>query len=295
MESTGDKALFSERWESGKAAVQAIRDVALSQGKNAVVVTRGGTFRRMECDSQSTGCKWFVTLAHLRGAAGPGDWHVTNILLEHQNCVGVAKPSRDQLVRHAVVRGALAADVSASARTLVTQLRHQVGVAASPHVMYRARDVLMTEMFSEDPTTIQKLPSLLSEFSTMNPGTRMAMERDEKGRFWRAILVLSPSWFAVGQGVYGIDAAHMKHRKYNGVQIILVTRDGNSNNQVVAAALAPVEDYSNYSWFFQHVLSHGIPLTTCPVFSDRNHGLVSAADELNIFNMFCVRHILGNM
>jgi hypothetical protein len=148
-------------------------------------------------------------------------------------------------------------------------------------------------MFSEDPTTIQRLPSLLAEFNKLNPGTRTDIQRDGKGRFRRAIIVLDPRWFVTGQGIYGVDAAHMKHRKYNGVQIILVGRDGNSSNQIAAVALAPVEDYDNYAWFFSHVLGNGFPLTSSPVFSDRNVGLVSVADQLKIFNMFCVRHILG--
>lgn len=96
-----------------------------------------------------------------------------------------------------------------------------------------------------------------------------------------------------GQGVYGVDAGHMKHIKYNGVQIILVSRDGNSNNQIAAVALAPVEDQDNYAWFFGHVLEHGFPLTTSPVVSDRNLGLVSVTEQLKIFSMFCIRHILG--
>ncbi|CEG39276.1 reverse transcriptase [Plasmopara halstedii] len=38
----------------------------------------------------------------------------------------------------------------------------------------------------------------------------------------------------------------------------------------------------------------GFPLTACPVFSDRNVSLVSVAESLGIFYMFCVRHIIGN-
>lgn len=293
MENTTVSSLQTQRWATGKAAVRAIQDVALAQGKKAAVSKRGGTFRLLECNSVSTGCKWYVRLARLRSAAGPGDWHVTNALLDHQNCVGVSKPSRAQLVTNAVIRGSLSADTNASAKTLVTQLRHQSKVSASEHVVYRARDTVLSEMFSEDPTTIQRLPSLLAEFNKLNPGTRTDIQRDGKGRFRRAIIVLDPRWFVTGQGIYGVDAAHMKHRKYNGVQIILVGRDGNSSNQIAAVALAPVEDYDNYAWFFSHVLGNGFPLTSSPVFSDRNVGLVSVADQLKIFNMFCVRHILG--
>ena len=47
---------------------------------------------------------------------------------------------------------------------------------------------------------------------------------------------------------FGVDAAHMKHRKYNGIQIVLASRDGNISNKIAAIALVPVKDYDNYSW-----------------------------------------------
>lgn len=285
--------LKTQRWATGRAAVQAIKDLALAQGKCAVVSNRGGTFRLLQCDSAIIGCEWYVKLARFRNENGPGDWHVTVGNLDHQNCVSTAKPSKTQLVSSSIIRGALSAEPTISTRALVTQLRHQSKVTASQHVMYRAKDSLMAEMFSEDPTTIQLLPSLLSEFKRLNPGTLAEFECDEKGQFRRAIIVLNPQWFIQGQGLYGVDAGHMKHRKYNGVQIILVSRDGNLSNKIAAVALAPVEDYDNYAWFFGHAMQHGLPLTTSPVFSDRNVGLVSVAERLGIFNMFCVRHIIG--
>ena len=81
----------------------------------------------------------------------------------------------------------------------------------------------------------------------------------------------------------------MKHRGYNGVQLILVSRDGNFRNQVAAVALIPVEDYDNYEWFFSRIMDRGFSLRECPVFSDQNLGLISAARTQDICNMFCVR------
>ena len=80
-------------------------------------------------------------------------------------------------------------------------------------------------------------------------------------------MVLNPEWFLPGQG------ADMKHRGYNGVQLILFSRDGNFSNQVAAVALILVEDYDNYEWFFGRIMDRGFSLQECPVFSDRNFGL----------------------
>nr|CCA22154.1 AlNc14C145G7378 [Albugo laibachii Nc14] len=285
-------SLMRERWGSGKDAVQAIKDVALSQRKYAVVPNKGGTYRLFQCDSASTGCEWYVRLARYRDKMGLRDWHVAGCKLEHQNSLGIAKPSRSQLVASSVIRGALSADPATSAKTLVAQLRHQSNISASQHVMYRTKDTRTTEMFSEDPTKIQLLPSLLSEFQRLNPSTLTDFQCDERGRFRRALVVLDPKWFSDGPGLFGVDAAHMKHRKYNGVQIVLVGRDGNLRNKIAAVALVPLEDNDNYTWFFGHIMRHGFSLESSPVFSDRNVGLVSAADNLKIFIMFCIRHII---
>nr|CCA25058.1 conserved hypothetical protein [Albugo laibachii Nc14] len=161
--------------------------------------------------------------------------------------------------------------------------------------MYRTKDTPTTEIFFEDPTKIQLLPSLLSEFQRLNASTLIDFQRDERGQFSRALVVLDPKWFSDGPGLFGVDAAHMKHRKYNGIQIVLVGRDGNLRNTVAAVALVPLEDNDNYAWFFGHIMWHGFSLELSRVFSDRNVGLVSAADNLKIFIMFCIRHIIGNM
>ena len=71
-----------------------------------------------------------------------------------------------------------------------------------------------------------------------------------EGALPAAIVVLNPKWFSNDQGIFGVDGAHMKHRKYNRVQIVLASRDGNFSNKIAAIALVPVEDYDNYSWVF---------------------------------------------
>ena len=47
-------SLMRDRWGSGKAAIQAIKDVALSQGKCAVVPKKGGAYRLLQYGIAST-------------------------------------------------------------------------------------------------------------------------------------------------------------------------------------------------------------------------------------------------
>ena len=100
-----------------------------------------------------------------------------------------------QLVTSSIVRGALSAEPTTSARILVDELRHQPKMTASYHVMYRAMDTINEELFSEDSTKIALLPSLLSKFQRLNPGTLTDLQCDEKGHFSRTIVVLNPKCF----------------------------------------------------------------------------------------------------
>ena len=84
--------------------------------------------------------------------------------LNHQNCISVGKPSTAQLVTSSIFRGDFSAEPTTSARILVDQLCHQAKMTASYHVIYRAKDTIDEELFSEDSTKITLLPSLLSGF-----------------------------------------------------------------------------------------------------------------------------------
>jgi hypothetical protein len=284
--------LKAARWESGKVAVAAVKKVAFLQGKQVKVDKKGGTFRCLVCSS-APACGWFVKLARYRGKTGSGDWHVTTADIEHRNCSSTARPTQKQVAEHPVVRASVTANLTASTLSLVTQLRHQVGVGCSKSMMYRAKQQIHAEVFSEDPMTISLLPSFLTKFQQLNPGVYTEIQRYETGHFRRAIVIIPASPISAGLNLYGVDAAHMKHRKYNGVQIVMVGRDGNLANRVAAVALAPIEDHDNYLLFFERIMAHNYPLTTVPVFTDRHKGIISATTQLGIFNMFCVRHIIG--
>ena len=111
---------------------------------------------------------------------------------------------------------------------------------ASNYVMYRAKYTLNEEMLSEHSTTITLLPSLLSKFQRLTPGTFTKLQRARRGRFYRVIAVLNQNWISSIQGTYGVDVAHVEDRKYNGFQMVSTGRDGNICNKIAAIALVPV-------------------------------------------------------
>ncbi|KAL7681795.1 hypothetical protein Plhal304r1_c054g0139311 [Plasmopara halstedii] len=73
--------------------------------------------------------------------------------------------------------------------------------------MYRAKDCVIAELHNGDPLNFHLFPC------------------DDRGRFSRAIVLHSPSWFTSDPGVYGVDAAYITHRKYKDAQVVMVGRD----------------------------------------------------------------------
>ncbi|KAG6953072.1 hypothetical protein JG688_00012992 [Phytophthora aleatoria] len=133
------------------------------------------------------------------------------------------------------------------------QLQADSKLVCSRSMLYRVKEAVLREVFAEDEKSIEYLLWYLTAFSDRNLGTIANFERNESGNFSRALVALDPAWFS-GQAIFGGDAAHMKYRLYNGVQIVLVARDGNFQNRVAAVALAPIEDHANFlsfsrSWY----------------------------------------------
>ena len=119
--------LAALRWATGKDAVDAVKNVALLQEKHARVGVKGGTFRRLICESAATGCAWSMCLSCQRSKADPGQWHVTDGSIQHQNCMGPSKPTSAQLESNTVVWATISTDPSTFSRDLVTRLRVSAG------------------------------------------------------------------------------------------------------------------------------------------------------------------------
>lgn len=269
----------------------AVQDAALAQGKRAVVAIKGGTYRRYVCSCAS--CNWFVCASRTRSTKHEPLWRVTASCLEHTNCTGIARPTQRQVASDSAFRASVVADGAATASTLTEQMRLQGGVICSSSLVRRAKEDVLKEIYHEDTRSISLLPSYLRSLSALNERVSTELCKDTRGCFERAIVALSAELFSSHQPVFGVDAAHMKHRHYNGVQIVLVARDGNMANKIAAVALAPTENSSVYEWFFGFLLASGYQLSTIPVFCDRHLGILAAAAKLNIRVHFCTRHIVG--
>ena len=292
MEELKDE-LLRQTWGERRDATQHIQDIALKQGKRAVVLKKGGTMSKLACSSPTT-CNWKVNLIKSRRKTG-SYWYVSSANLNHTNCTGVLKPTKRQVVNSETVRAAVLADQGISGGALGHQLQQQESLTCSKDMLWRAKEQILKETTTNDPLSVQLLPSFLSNMALLNPGILTEFQKNEKGEMVRAMIALSPKFSDASQEIYGVDAGHMKHRLYNGVQLLLVGRDGNFFNFIFAVALVPLESEKNYLWFFQKLLNHGFKLREYPIFCDRHKGIIASSVQLGLKTMFCTRNIIGKM
>lgn len=130
--------LMTKSWTASPQMTADVQDLALKQGKRAVVASKGGTFRKYCCASKSL-CSWFINTSLTRHKQKEAAWHVTACSLEHVNCTGVPKSTQRQVAATAVMRSSVAADNAASVSSLSDHLKLQAGFQCHPSMVNRAK------------------------------------------------------------------------------------------------------------------------------------------------------------
>ena len=82
---------------------------------------------------------------------------------------------------------------------------------------------------------------------------------------------------------------------YSGVQMLLVSRDGNMENVKIDVALVPSEDSANYRWFISKVAEAGLNMLQYPIVCDRSTALLPVAGDMGLTLRFCTLHIIRNV
>jgi thiol-disulfide isomerase/thioredoxin len=97
------------------------------------------------------------------------------------------------------------------------------------------------------------------------------------------------------QEMRGLDGAFLKHKGADNIMLILVSRNDNLENIIVAVAICPTEDEDNCVRFMDCCIAAGTGLSSQPDFSDRGSGVIEAAEVRDINLHYCTRYVLGNM
>ncbi|XP_061436690.1 uncharacterized protein LOC133361701 [Lethenteron reissneri] len=282
------KKTFTTRRE----AIHGIQDFALQQGKRAVLDLKrsGGRHVAIVCSS-STPCSFKVKLTKLTGERR--GFRVSALCTDHHGCTGTAKITQRQVEVNTTARSAFRANPRTSAPTVIAQVADIARVIVPTRMMYRAKDTCIAANESAAHAGFEFINSLVETFGKLN--ATICSVREDAGIFWGAFICnpiarsLQPSL----QRVVGIDGSHMKARAYNGTMLVLVGRDGNNRNVLLAVALVPSETAAAYDWFLNCCTTNDIELDGTPVFCDRGTGIL-ASDWKDLMLIHCTRHLICN-
>lgn len=154
------------RFKDSKSAFYAVQDYALYHNKQVKVARRGGKHRKMVCASTEP-CPFFVQL-YLHNSKTDHTWYVSSADLTHSaECTSTAKPTQRQLVESSSFQQALAAAPNGTASQLLQQLKGRTNL----RTIYRAKQIMKKEHLTQVGSSYRKIPSLLRNFSELNPGS----------------------------------------------------------------------------------------------------------------------------
>ena len=183
-------------------------------------------------------------------------WGLTaGSFMAHTDCSGVAKPTTAELLMLKTSHVAVAANKGIKAQELLHQWTANDHVMVKQHTAYRVKDRITREADSTYELDHQRIMPYLLELQRLNPGTAIDFKREpdpQNPAFLRYFYSLGAVTAIVTHScisVTQLDAAHMKHRMYNGVVMVLEGADGDGKNVILAVGLAPKENEDNYNWF----------------------------------------------
>jgi hypothetical protein len=155
------------------------------------------------------------------------DWGLTDLsFLEHQDCGGMAKPTTAELFLLQTSHTAVQANRGAKAKELQDLWRSKDQIQVSKHTAYRVRDMITGQSDGLYEPEYELVEPYLKELQNLNPGTTIDVQRDaeDETKFLRCFYSLGAVTKVAASScisVVQLDAAHMKHRKYNGIVMVL--------------------------------------------------------------------------
>ncbi|KUF87013.1 Polyubiquitin-C [Phytophthora nicotianae] len=112
-------------------------------------------------------CPFFVQL-YLHNSKTDHTWYVSSSDLTHSpQCTSTAKPTQRQLVESPSFQKALATTPNGTAAQLLRQLKGKTNL----RTIYRAKQIMKQELLNQVGNSFRKIPSLLQNFTELNPGS----------------------------------------------------------------------------------------------------------------------------
>ncbi|XP_025628812.1 uncharacterized protein [Arachis hypogaea] len=116
--------------------------------------------------------------------------------------------------------------------------------------------------------------------------------------FWTFSPCIEAFWHC--KPLVSIDGTHL-YGKYEGMLLLAIAQDGNSNIFPIAFALVEGENAESWSFFLSNLRTHVTPQEGILVISDRHNGIKAALEDPEngwlpprAFRAYCIRHVATN-
>jgi hypothetical protein len=231
--------VYGSHFKDGAAVREAISQYDVLQQKSCVSTMSTGRNKNYKCTDAS--CPFLLKLLRKRPTLGQrnsstksipeGYWYVSFFQCHSPSCVSIPTISAKHLAAlpafSSAVQGSNNKVASESLlKKVVSETYHHVQL--SHNMIQRARDVVRNTTYNGNQESYSKIPSLCAEISKSNPGSRICLQLDKEGRFFRFFILLQSSLKAL-EGclpILEIDGTFMKHHTYNGICVVIVSKTG---------------------------------------------------------------------
>ena len=179
---------------------------------------------------------------------------------------------------------------------------------ANQTVMYASRGVIRYFMENlvqkADTSSYSDLSSFVHHLDTQNPLATVALQADNRSRFYRFFLatpIASSSFLSfVTFPVFVADCAHYKEATYDGHLFVLATKTSYDDVILLAFAIIPSENKEHLYWVMEMCLRHGIPVDKHALFTDEGPLLSTLAyykraRNMSFFPNICTEHFVRNI
>ncbi|KAL3677922.1 hypothetical protein R1sor_020878 [Riccia sorocarpa] len=185
---------------------------------------------------------------------------------------------------------------------LQSEFRRQFHRDVQYQPIYRMRDICQDMIAGCQMESFAQIPALCERIQDADPDGLVDWDTFENSYTFRRAFICPSATRGIlryCEKVVALDACFTKNKKYPTQLFLASVVDGNSQIFPLAYAVAPVENYENWSWFVHnlHISIQGLRSEAVMIVSDRQKGLERAVTEVLPCNphMHCGHHLKMNV
>ncbi|XP_015970811.1 uncharacterized protein LOC107494275 [Arachis duranensis] len=303
---------FGARGAEGTAGLTEFQTYSIRRGVQYKVVE--SDYRRYvgKCSEFGNGCTWLIRLSLQQRK---GIWEVKRYNGSH-TCLATSissdHRSLDYHVISAFIMPMVRADASVSIKVLLNAMAAHFGFRPTYRRVWMVKQKAVALIYGDWDESYNELPRWVLGVQLTMPGTAVVLRTspvrvggqvdESQAYFHRLFWTFSPciEAFCHCKPLVSIDGTHL-YGRYEGMLLIAIAQDRNSNILPVAFALVEGENGESWAFFLSHLCQHVTPQPGLLVISDRHNGIKAALEAPDggwlppsAYRAFCIRHVAAN-